>query len=82
MLLIAPTALSDEIAPSNPQRVDNATLPWSYDTTTIDPAVFVNVPAQGDRHSLDCRIIIDDVVIDERSVDTMNAYAYRLDKSG
>ena len=59
-----------------------STLPWSYDTTTTQPAVFVNVMAQGNSDSLGCRIIIDDVVKDERSVNTMNAYTYCLDKSG
>ena len=28
---------------AQPQSADNVTLPWSYDTTTTDPAVFVNV---------------------------------------
>lgn len=67
---------------AQPQRVDDAALPWSYDTTTTDPAVFVNVVAQGDSNSIGCRITIDGVVKDERSVDTMNAYTYCLDKSG
>lgn len=67
---------------AQPQRVDDATLPWSYDKTTTDPAVFVNVIAQGNSDSIGCRITIDDVVKDERSVDTMNAYTYCLDKSG
>jgi hypothetical protein len=67
---------------AQPQRVDDAALPWSYDTTTTDPAVFVNVVAQGNSDSIGCRIIIDGVVKDERSVNTMNAYVYCLDKSG
>lgn len=67
---------------AQPQRVDDAPLPWSYDTTTTDPAVFVNVQAQGDSDSIGCRITIDDVVKDERSVNTVNAYTYCLDKSG
>ena len=41
---------------AQPQRVDNATLPWAYDTTTTQPAVFVNVQAQGDSDSIGCRI--------------------------
>jgi Mycobacterium membrane protein len=65
-----------------PQRVDDASLPWSYDATTTEPAVFVNVVAQGNSDSVGCRIIIDGVVKDERSVNTTNAYAYCLDKSG
>ena len=67
---------------AQPQRAENVTLPWKYDTTTTQPTVFVNVMAQGDSDSLGCRIRIDDVVKDERVVNTMNAYVYCLDKSG
>lgn len=67
---------------AQPQRVDGATLPWTYDTTTTQPAVFVNVSAQGDSDSLGCRITIDDVVKDERTVSQLNAYTFCLDKSG
>jgi hypothetical protein len=67
---------------AQPQRVDDATLPWAYDTTTTQPAVFVNVSAQGDSESIGCRIKIDDVVKDERTVNALNAFTYCLDKSG
>jgi uncharacterized membrane protein len=67
---------------AQPQRVDGAMLPWAYDTTTTQPAVFVNVSAQGDSDSIGCRIKIDNVVKDERTVNTLNAYTYCLDKSG
>jgi hypothetical protein len=67
---------------AQPQRVDDVTLPWTYDTTTTQPAVFVNVVAQGNSDSIGCRITIDDVVKDERQVNTLNAYTYCLDKSG
>jgi Mycobacterium membrane protein len=67
---------------AQPQRVDDATLPWAYDTTTTQPAVFVNVQAQGDSDSIGCRIKIDDAVKDERTANTMNAFVYCLDKSG
>ena len=67
---------------AQPQRVDDATLPWDYVTTTTQPAVFVNVSAQGDTDSIGCRIKIDDVVKDERTVNTLNAFTYCLDKSG
>lgn len=67
---------------AQPQRVDGATLPWVYDATTTQPAVFVNVSAQGDSDSIGCRIRIDDVVKDERTVNALNAYTYCLDKSG
>jgi Mycobacterium membrane protein len=43
-------------------------LTWAYDTTTTQPAVFVNVAAQGDSSSIGCRIKIDNAVKDERSV--------------
>lgn len=67
---------------AQPQRVDDTALPWSYDVTTTQPAVFANVVAQGDSDSIGCRITIDGVVKDERSVDKLNAYTYCLDKSG
>ena len=67
---------------AQPQRVDGVTLPWAYDTTTTLPAVFVNVQAQGNSDSIGCRIKIDGEVKDERSVNTVNAYTYCLDKSG
>jgi hypothetical protein len=67
---------------AQPQHADTVALPWAYDTTTTQPAVFVNVQAQGDSDSIGCRIKIDDVVKDERSVNTLNAFTYCLDKSG
>ncbi|MBX7431907.1 MmpS family protein [Mycobacterium sp. Y57] len=67
---------------AQPQRVDDAPLPWSYDVTTTQPGVFVNVVAQGDGDSLGCRITIDGEVKDERTVNTLNAYTYCLEKSG
>ncbi len=67
---------------AQPQRADGVTLPWAYDTTTTQPAVFVNVTAQGDSDSIGCRIKIDDAVKDERTVNTLNALTYCLDKSG
>src|SRR4030081_2371981 len=44
---------------AQPQRFDDTTLPWSYNITTTEPAVFANVVAQGDSDSIGCRIIID-----------------------
>jgi hypothetical protein len=67
---------------AQPQRVDAATLPWAYDQTTTLPAVFVNISAQGNSDSIGCRIKIDDVVKDERTVNALNAFTYCLDKSG
>ena len=67
---------------AQPQRVDDAILPWVYEATTTQPAVFVNVSAQGDGASIGCRIKIDDVVKDERTVNALNAFTFCLDKSG
>jgi len=67
---------------AQPQHAQGVTLPWAYDTTTTQPAVFVNVQAQGDSDSIGCRIKIDDAVKDERTVNTLNAFVYCLDKSG
>ena len=61
---------------------DAVALPWAYDATTTQPAVFVNVAAQGDSDSIGCRITIDDVAKDERSPDNVNAYTFCVDKSG
>lgn len=67
---------------AQPQHAANVALPWKYDVTTTQPTVFVNVQAQGDSDSLSCRITIDDVVKDERTVNQLNAYTFCLDKSG
>ena len=67
---------------AQPQRADAVALPWAYDTTTTQPAVFVNVQAQGNSDSIGCRIKIDDAVKDQRTVNTQNAFTYCLDKSG
>ncbi|MGK2879359.1 MAG: MmpS family transport accessory protein [Mycobacterium sp.] len=67
---------------AQPQRADAVSLPWAYDATTTQPAVFVNVSAQGDSDWIGCRIKIDDEVKDERSVTTVNAFTFCLDKSG
>lgn len=64
-----------------PQRVDDATLPWSFTITTTQPAVFANVVAQGNSTFIGCRITVNGVVKDERTVHEVNAYTYCLDKS-
>ena len=37
---------------AQPQRVDDATLPWSHLLTTTDPTLFADLRAQGDADSL------------------------------
>lgn len=66
---------------AQPQQVLDTTLPWSYTITTTLPAVFANVVAQGNSDSISCRITVNGVVKDERTVNEVNAYTYCLDKS-
>lgn len=65
-----------------PQQVLDTTLPWSVTMTTTQPGVFANLVAQGNGNSIGCRITINGVVKDERSVNEVNAYTFCLDKSG
>lgn len=67
---------------AQPQRADSVMLPWAYDTTTTQPAVFVTVSAQGNRDWIGCRIKIDDEIKDEKTVNILHAFTYCLDKSG
>ena len=64
------------------QQVKNAPLPWSFTITSTEPAVLANVVAQGDGDTLGCRITINGVVKDERTVNKVDAYTFCLDKSG
>ncbi|QUR68375.1 MmpS family transport accessory protein [Mycobacterium spongiae] len=66
---------------TQPQRVDDTPLPWSYTITTTKPTVFANVVAQGNSNSIGCRIIVNGVVKDERTVNQVNAYTYCLEKA-
>ncbi|WP_067971425.1 MmpS family transport accessory protein [Mycolicibacter icosiumassiliensis] len=66
---------------AQPQKALNITLPWSYSIRTTQPAVFANVVAQGDSDSIGCRITVNGVVKDERTVTKVNAYTFCLDKS-
>jgi len=67
---------------AQPQHADAVTLPWTYDTTTTQPAVFVSVAAQGNGDWIGCRIKIDKDVKDERTVNIVHAFTHCLDKSG
>jgi Mycobacterium membrane protein len=67
---------------AQPQQVLNATLPWSQTMTTTLPGVFANLVAQGNGNFIGCRITINGVVKDERTVNEVSAYTYCLDKSG
>jgi hypothetical protein len=67
---------------SRPQRVDDVTLPWSYDDSTTTPAVLLNLQAQTSGYTLGCRITVDGIVKVERSASQPSAYVFCLDKSG
>jgi len=66
---------------AQPQRVDDATLPWSRLLTTTDPTLFADLRAQGDADALTCRITVNGIVKDERSTTNVNGYISCLDKS-
>jgi hypothetical protein len=66
---------------AQPQRVDNATLPWSQTLTTTDPTLFADLRAQGDGSTIGCRITVNGIVKDERASNNVNGYIACLDKS-
>ena len=66
---------------ADPQRVDNATLPWSLHISTTKAAMVGNLTAQGDSDSIGCRILIDDQVKAERQSNGVNAFTFCLVKS-
>lgn len=63
---------------AQPQRVDGAHLPWSLTMTINSPAVVADIVAQGDRHSIGCRILVDGKVKAERVSNGVNAYTHCL----
>jgi hypothetical protein len=64
-----------------PQRVPNATLPWSLTLRTTTPAVTPNIIAQSDGHAITCRVTVDNEIKDQRTVNGANAETYCLVKS-
>lgn len=66
---------------AQPQRVDDAPLPWSQTLTTDDPTLFADLRAQGDGSEIGCRITVNGVVKDERTTSNVNGYIACLDKS-
>jgi len=67
---------------AQPQQVKDAPLPWSFTITSTEPAVVGNVVAQGNGDTIGCRIIVNGLVKDERTVNKAHAYTFCLDKSG
>jgi hypothetical protein len=66
---------------AQPQRVNDVPLPWSHMLTTTDPTLYADLRAQGDGASIGCRITVNGVVTDERSINAVNGYIACLDKS-
>ncbi|MEA2484478.1 MAG: hypothetical protein QOC55_2425, partial [Thermoleophilaceae bacterium] len=66
---------------AQPQRVDDAMLPWSHLLTTTDPTLFADLRAQGDADALTCRITVNGIVKDDRSSTNVNGYIACLDKT-
>jgi hypothetical protein len=66
---------------AQPQRASNVPLPWTLSVITTLPSVSVNVVAQADTDQIGCRIIVNDVVKDERSANGVNAQTFCIVKS-
>jgi hypothetical protein len=66
---------------AQPQKALNAALPWSLTLTTTAPAASPNIIAQSDGGSIGCRITVDGVIKDDRTVDGVNAQTFCLVKS-
>lgn len=61
---------------AKPQRIDAAALPWSITLTTTAPSAAPNLVAQGDGGSITCRILVDDVVKDERTSTGVDPFTF------
>ncbi|KLO28026.1 membrane protein [Mycolicibacter heraklionensis] len=66
---------------SEPQRVQDVTLPWQLEIVTTLPAVVGSIMAQGNSNSIGCRIIVDGEVKAERISNEVNAYTFCLLKA-
>jgi hypothetical protein len=66
---------------AQPQKASNVPLPWTLSVITTLPSVSVNVVAQTEGDQIGCRIIVNDVVKDERSVNGVNAETFCIVKS-
>jgi Mycobacterium membrane protein len=66
---------------AKPQRVADATLPWSLTLRTTAPAATPNIVVQGDGRTITCRITVNNEVKDERTATGANAATFCLVKS-
>lgn len=68
-------------ANSEPQKVQDAVLPWRLEIVTTLPAVVGSIMAQGDSNTIGCRITVDGDVKAERISNEVNAYTFCLLKA-
>jgi hypothetical protein len=68
-------------ADAQPQEASDVPLPWSLTLVTTLTAVTANVVGQGDTDNIGCRITVNGVIRDERSVDAHHAQTFCLVKS-
>jgi Mycobacterium membrane protein len=66
---------------ADPERIDNAPLPWTLVLSTTAPSVFPNLSAQSDGDYLGCRITIDNEVKAEKITNGVHALTFCLVKS-
>jgi Mycobacterium membrane protein len=66
---------------AQPQKVRNATLPWSLTLTTTAPAASATIVAQGDSGSIGCRIKVDGELRNQNASNGVNAQTFCLVKS-
>ena len=66
---------------AQPQKASTVPLPWTLSVITTLPSVSVNVVAQANSDQIGCRIIVNDVVKDERSASGVNAQTFCIVKS-
>lgn len=66
-----------------PHLVNAASLPWSYTIVTTLPSMSANIVAQGstDVDALQCRVIVDGQVRDDRKTNDYEPFIYCLVKS-
>lgn len=63
---------------STPQQVGGAPLPWSFTVPSAAAGSVGSIVAQGNSHSIGCRILVDGQVRAEKISNQMNAFTYCL----
>jgi Mycobacterium membrane protein len=66
---------------AQPQKVRDATLPWSLTLTTTAAAASATIVAQGDSDSIGCRIKVDGELKNQNAASGVNAQTFCLVKS-